>query len=65
MANITKENGKENLENQTNKKTSQSLMGKAEGKSRHWVMDSSTFSQKARLEKAFHIKKTNKPRIWS
>ena len=41
LANITKENGKENLEYQTDNKTSQSTIRIEERKLRHCAMDSS------------------------
>lgn len=63
VANITKENKKENLEYQINKKTSQSMITIKEEKSRHWMMDSNTLSQRNRLEKVFYMEEINKPLI--
>lgn len=58
-----KENGKKNIDHQIDEKLSQSIIGTEEGKSRHWVIDSSIPSQKGRLEKTSHIEETNKPPI--
>lgn len=64
VANIIKEKRKEYYEYWIDSKTSQSTIGIEDGKSRYWEMDLSTPSQKGRLEKASHMRKTNKSRIW-
>lgn len=61
LANIMKENRKENLEQQIDEKISQSIIRIEEGKLRYWMIDSSASSQNSRLKKAFHIEETNKP----
>lgn len=64
LTNILKENGKENLEYQTDEKISQSITKTKEEKLRHWVIDLSVLSQQSRLKKASNIEKINKFLIW-
>lgn len=58
------EDRKENLKYQTDEKTSQFTIEIEEEKLRHWVMDSGAPSQRDRLEKTSHMRKTNKPPTW-